>query len=288
MMTSSIDISSKLDESTKTLFRIVDASIKEIGAEYILVGATARDLLYHHAFDIEAQRATKDTDFAVYLSTWEDFGTLIEILVSKGFRPSNSAHRLIALNDTPIDLVPFGELETPDASIEWPPSNEVKMNVLGFQDALTSAMQFCVDNNPRLEVPVATAEGIAVLKTISWTDRARDLRGKDAKDLLFIAEYFERVLGAEVYDDTLMEQYDYDITLVGAYMLGQRASGICGEVTHEYIRGFLAGERGMAFDDLKYEALENGIENSRADSVLQAFADGYLQIAPSDPVNISL
>lgn len=281
-MNTSIDLSGKLDGSTKTLFRIVDESVKEIGAKYLLVGATARDLLYHHAFGVEAQRATKDTDFAIYLSTWKEFDTLIETLVAKGFRRSNTAHRLIALNDTPIDLVPFGELESPDYSIEWPSNNENKMNVLGFQDALKSATHFCVDDEPRLEIPVVTAEGIAVLKTISWTDRAPDLRGKDAEDLLFIAEYFERVLGEEVFQDAVMELYEYDITLVGAYLLGQRASSICSEVTSAYIRGFLRGERDLRFDDLKFEALENGIKNSRADSVLQAFADGYLQPVGSD------
>jgi predicted nucleotidyltransferase len=46
----------------------------------------------------------------------------------------------------PLDLVPFGQIEQPEGSIVWPPGGDTVMNVLGFQEAVDSAVQVEVDN----------------------------------------------------------------------------------------------------------------------------------------------
>ncbi len=50
------------------------------------------------------------------------------------------------------------------------------MKVLGFQEACDNAEWVRIQENPELDVPVATPAGMSLLKIIAWTDRAGDLR----------------------------------------------------------------------------------------------------------------
>lgn len=48
----------------------VDATTRQVGCDYLLVGATARDILMTHVFGIASRRATHDVDFAIALESW--------------------------------------------------------------------------------------------------------------------------------------------------------------------------------------------------------------------------
>lgn len=45
----------------------VHAITQELGCDYLLVGATARDMLMTHVFGLDSRRATHDVDFAIAL-----------------------------------------------------------------------------------------------------------------------------------------------------------------------------------------------------------------------------
>jgi len=148
-----INISEKLDRPTIALYRAVSKAASEIGVEYIVVGASARDLLLHHGYGLRIIRATADTDFGVQVSTWDQFHSLQTNLINAGFRGTGMLHRLISPEELRIDIVPFGQIESANAKINWPPDNDVVMNVLGFLDALRSSeySRTCVAENYRMD-----------------------------------------------------------------------------------------------------------------------------------------
>jgi predicted nucleotidyltransferase len=280
MTISLINISGKLDQPTIELYRTVDEAAKAVGSTYLVVGASARDLLLHHGYGMVVIRATGDTDFGVQVTSWEQFDGIRNWLVSNGYQKTRMQHRLVSPAGLKIDIVPFGGIEREDSTISWPPEGAAVMNVLGFEDALNSAIEVCISEYPELRITIASAAGLALLKTIAWTDRSPDMRAKDAKDLLYLARTFEKLPFVDVYgDEELLERLGFNITLVGAYLLGKDSCKISGDAACDYISNFFRGEmKNRSFDNLIDESLESRFsEREPNELTLKAFHNGYLE-----------
>lgn len=278
MSNSLINISEKLDRPTVALYRAVSEAAAKVGAEFIVVGASARDLLLQHGYGLRIVRATADTDFGVQVSTWDQFDSLRTELISMGFRDTRMLHRLISPEELKIDIVPFGQIENGSADISWPPDNDVVMNVLGFRDALRNSESVRVAESPNLDISIASAPGLALLKTIAWTDRPLDIRRKDAQDLLYLCESYERLPCVELYDDqNLLTRFDADITQVGAYLLGQHVELICSDDSRQYVQEFLNGNLDdRSFEDLIDDSMEVAFgDRERNERILSAFLSGF-------------
>jgi hypothetical protein len=79
----------------------VQAATQQIGCAYLLVGATARDLLMTHVFGIASRRATHDVDFAIALENWERFDALKAALIASGdFVPASGKVHLLHYKPT--------------------------------------------------------------------------------------------------------------------------------------------------------------------------------------------
>ncbi len=237
--------------------------------DFMLVGATARDVLLQNVYGLTPSRQTRDIDLAIVLPGWEDFGALRKDLISTNrFEADGQIQRLrYRLRDWslhPVDLLPFGDIEHNAGSIAWPPDMDVIMNVLGFADALRAAVR--VQISPGLEVPVASLAGIALLKVIAWIDRGAE-NPKDAVDL---AEILERYADAgnqdRIYDEasTALASLQYDPRRTGMWLLGQDLARLASEATRETVmkvlreprqRDRLAAHmiRGQPADDDAYE-----------------------------------
>jgi len=114
----------------------------------------------------------------------------------------------------PVDIVPFGAIADKNSNIQWPPSGEVEMDVAGFDEAHKSAIPVLIQQEPLIQIPVASPQGLALLKIIAWDDRDRDLRAKDAIDLAYLLESYqsvEQVVDRLYETDGLMERYDWDV-----------------------------------------------------------------------------
>jgi len=86
------------------LVRALDRVTKQLQIPYFVIGATARDLLIEHVYGLETTRATRDIDFAVAVSSWENFARLKEQLIATGaFQAGEQSHRLAARNGDPQD-----------------------------------------------------------------------------------------------------------------------------------------------------------------------------------------
>lgn len=117
MMSTSLNVSGKIDPGTVSIFGTVDAALKDLDLPYAIVGATARDLVLHYGHGAAIQRATHDVDFAIEVGDWAAFAALRERLCAQGFRLTEDQHRLIGPRDTVVDIVPFGGVEDAQAAI---------------------------------------------------------------------------------------------------------------------------------------------------------------------------
>jgi predicted nucleotidyltransferase len=239
-----------LDPVILEILGAVGALAQERNYTYLLVGATARDMLMSHVFGIESMRATHDVDFAVALEDWDSFDLLRNALVeSGGFAPAENRAHLLYYRPSehgkayPLDLIPFGGVEREPHQIAWPPDMSVVMNVTAYAEALESALEVDVGNG--VIVRVASIPALAALKLLAWNDRGLQ-DNKDAQDLFFLLQHYHQAGNHDrLYGDAyvLLEACDFDVTHAGAALLGYDAGVSLHEKSRQSLLAVLADPR---------------------------------------------
>jgi len=202
------------------VLRDVHAAADPLGLSPLIVGAFARDLLLTHAHGIGGQRATQDVDLALAVPGWDRFEQLRARLLDGGrFAITDQPHRL-RHRAMPVDLVPFGSIETPERQIAWPPAGSVTMDAFGFEEARLAAVSLMLPLS--VHTAIASLPGLALLKLVCWNDRHTRSPIKDAVDLDFIiANYLaagnEERLWGEFVSWTQEDGFDWE--MAGARML---------------------------------------------------------------------
>lgn len=227
-----------LDPVTLVVLTILHQIAKKQKASYFIIGATARDILMTHIFGIHAGRATRDVDFAIALENWNQFDIVKQAFVDSGDfqQAGGGAHRLYYRHREfgtayPMDLLPFGGIEGASHNIAWPPDMAVVMNVAGYAEALTSAVQVNVGNG--LVVNVVSIPALAALKLLAWNDRGL-VDNKDAQDLFFLLKHYHEAGNSDrLYEEafSLLENCGHDLELAGAALLGFDTRRIVEETT---------------------------------------------------------
>ncbi len=218
-----LNISGKLDPFTVAIYEQIAAITESQKIQFFIIGATARDLILHHGYGIEARRATKDIDLAVYVASWDEFQALKNNLIETGkFAETKMTQRLQYKETIPVDIVPFGTITEADGSISWPPDHDIRMNILGFEDAYNDAMPVRLRVEPELDVLVASPTSLAALKLMAWKERAPE-NTKDATDLIFIIQNYLGIGNhkrlQDEHSDLVDEDFDY--VRAGARLLGR-------------------------------------------------------------------
>lgn len=236
-----------LNPDTLAILGALHAAAARLGFSYFLVGATARDILMTHVFGLDVQRATHDVDCAFALEDWSSFDTLKnELLATGDFAPADGREHLLFYkpqefrNAYPLDLIPFGGVEHTSHEIAWPPDMNVVMNVIGYGEALHSALRVDVGNG--LAIPVISVPGLAALKLLAWNERGLS-DNKDAKDLFFLlSRYADAGNQDRLYDEAfaMLEACGFDPGLAGARLLGHDVRLILEEHTNTAIVNVLA------------------------------------------------
>ncbi len=219
-----------MDLSDKTELRWLSAVLTDIGdaapeANFLIVGAMARDLLLHYGHGVPITRATTDIDLGVAVSSWADFHQLRDVCLNSGQFTSGrpGIHRLTHLSGVPLDLIPFGGVEREDGTIEWPEDNAV-MAVLGYREARATSVQVLLPD----KIPVATVclPMLAILKLMAWSERHSYTPRKDASDLfLVLRNYLNDENTVRLYEvgTHLLEREDFDYEVAGAWLAGYDA-----------------------------------------------------------------
>lgn len=267
------------------ILRRVDAVTHELGIEYFVGGALARDLILSHVFGKDTGRATRDVDLGICIDDWSRLDALRVRLIEGGYFAVQPgvAHRLIyrpAGNafGIPLDLLPFGGVVHSDQTIAWPPGGDIVMNVAGFAEARTSALMVEITDN--FAVPVTSLPSLAILKLIAWRDRHLET-SKDATDFLLIARHyadagnFDRLYEAE---SALLQAVDFDPELAGAMLLGRDTAALSSAGTKEIVMSILTTPtlKQRLIDQLLRATLTSGDGDgsARVEPILNAFQSG--------------
>jgi predicted nucleotidyltransferase len=219
-----VDLSGKISETSVLILREIEEVSTSIDIPFFVVGATARDIILEHQFDINIRRATLDIDIGIFIEGWDQFEALKnELIRSTKFVPSQQKQRLIYNDNFPLDIIPFGSIEDEDGSITWPPDHEIRMSIAGFQECFQNAVSVKLSATPELIVKVVSLAGLALLKLISWDDNA-ERRNKDAPDLLLIMRHYLNAGNLNrLFDEgiDIVEEDSYDYDLASARFLGR-------------------------------------------------------------------
>ena len=221
-----------LDLADKQDLRPLAALVRDLrdaapGADCLLVGAMARDVLLTHAHGISLLRATADVDIALAVADWASFQSMRNALLAseKFVARTTVLHKLVYVDlDIPIDLIPFAGVEDAGGNIVWPPENVEVMHVIGYREARASATTLRLPMQQELNV--VSLPMLAVLKVFAWIERHLSAPRKDARDLAAVLlHYLDAGNEDRLYaqDAHLLDNPDYDFNLAGAWMCGRDA-----------------------------------------------------------------
>jgi predicted nucleotidyltransferase len=257
----------------------VTGAATPLGIDVLIVGAFARDLHLVHAHGVPAQRQTEDVDLALAVPDWKAFKQLQQQLVASGdFTVSHMRdHRLRHRDGLPIDLVPFGKVESEDRTIAWPPRGDIVLDVFGFQEARATAIDVVLPG-PAL-AHLVTLPALALLKIVCWQDRHSKSPRKDAQDLMLILSSYldagntDRLWG-EFIDWT--KEDDFDTKIASARMLGHDIQALVDRDGLERIAAVLSVQTRPGVPGL-LAAEMNRHDPERAVTLLDALLTGLLE-----------
>jgi predicted nucleotidyltransferase len=216
----------------KELLQKLTDYFQTIGADFYIIGATARDIILSGIHKQVSARRTADLDIAIAIKDWKKFNQIAEGLckMEDFTKDSKLTQRFIFQNVYDIDIVPFGEIAKEDNTIYWPPEEQFAMSVTGYTEVANHALDVTIDNE--LTVKVASLPGIFILKLIAFNDR-KHTTNKDADDLAFIIENYleineERAVRDHYY---IYEADNFDTFTAGAELLGRDIRSILGSQT---------------------------------------------------------
>lgn len=215
-------------DQLKELLQVVEKVFIKCDVDFYLLGAIARDTWY--AKEQIASRATRDVDFAVYISEKSKYVEVLEELINKhGFSEIKGVpFRLQTPFVFTIDIIPFGEISIDDAVI--PDENRDKpIFVNGFEEIFRKATIQVKDDDDDLEFKVATLPAILLLKLIAYDDRP-EKRTQDPQDIVqIIVNYFEveKEMIWEEHHDIFDEETE--LIEIGAKVIGREISEILNE-----------------------------------------------------------
>lgn len=273
-----------VDERTLALLQAVAKVAGELHIEWIVTGAAGRVMLLEGVYGLPHGRATQDVDLGVMVASWEQYRTLIErIRQDERFRPDpKQRQRLRFRDDGILDLVPFGEIESGDRTIRWPPDNDFAMSVIGFREAYAEAITVALNG---LSVPVVSPVGLALLKFVAWNERHHIQPKKDAADLAYVLRHFSTILTEEVLFAEyflVVEASGFDLDVAASQVLGRKIANLAAEDTRSYVLNLLHRELKQGTDSkLVREVGEHlaGAGEERALQLLESLRTGFVEPA---------
>lgn len=213
-------------QNLKELFKILEDVFTEFEVEFYILGAMARDAWY--AKRKIGSRTTRDVDFALYVSTQEQYDEIVKRLINK--------HGLSEIKGVPfrlqtpfgytIDLIPFGEISIDDAVLPdetW----DRPIFVNGFKETFEHALvPVEVEDESSFTFQVASLASIVLLKLIAYDDRP-EMRNTDPADISDIILHFFDIESEVIYEDhnDLFER-DLELHEIAAVVIGREINEI--------------------------------------------------------------
>ncbi len=204
----------------REVFECIDEIMVNHGIQYYLIGATAM-ALEHLKHGIKPARGTKDIDFAIMISSIEEYNRLSVSLAEKGFTKVGAPWSFYSTKyRVAIDVLPFGKIEESDMA-RFKERN-IDLHVLGFKEVLEQSVTIKIEEKLANIPPLP---GMVILKLIAWNDRPEE-RTDDLSDILNIIEHFFEIETDDIVEyhyDTFLEKEEFDTLKVAAEVIGRKA-----------------------------------------------------------------
>lgn len=212
-------------EKLRELIQITEQVFMNCSVDFYLLGAIARDAWY--AKEQIGSRATRDVDFALYVTGKEQYDSVIQQLIENHeFSEIDGVpFRLLSPFGLTIDLIPFGEISINDA-VQPDETWDKPVFVNGFEEIYHSATVQVQSEEDGLQFRVATLPAILLLKLIAYDDRP-EKRSQDPKDIAeIIANYFEieKELIWELHHDLFDDESELEE--IGCVVIGREIKDI--------------------------------------------------------------
>jgi len=232
-----INLSGARFNNFKSVFDDLEKCLKEVGIDFYVLGALARDMLFSNE-EINT-RATADVDLAVYINTKDqDIYQLLRNKLIDNYDFVESKENNFALTSTDgtiIDLLPFGEIEVEDGvTIMGEGLSSIKVN--GFKEVHLNGLNE-VDSEELGSFKVAKLSSIILLKLIAFDDRP-EMRENDPSDVSsIIANYFD-INANDIYEyhNDLFEGDEIELEFIAAQVIGREMKIIIHENNELYER----------------------------------------------------
>jgi predicted nucleotidyltransferase len=237
---------SDIDSVVLGVYRAVADAAGSLGIRWVIIGATARDLVYETWFGVSPRRRTSDVDLAIEVESWDDYARLRAALAEDDlFEECTRERQRLRCKATglALDIVPVGGVEE-DQTISWPPDHAFRMTTHGLSDAMDTAIPLVLQAKPDISVYVVHPAVLVATKLFAWSDRPD--RRKDAGDAAFMICEYEKILGnqarlfAEHVD--LLEQENFDLEAAFAQMMGRDLANLLRTRSLQELQRLLARE----------------------------------------------
>lgn len=187
----SYNLSGRIESSLIDALAEIRRVSGKLNLDFLVVGATARDLVMEYIFSVRAPRRTMDIDVAVCVANWEEYSALTGTLLAAGKLAKRPQKQSYDFGGTIIDIFPFGDIAGENNMISWPPEHDTTMSTVGFMDIYRHSITLRLCDEPALDIKVPTIPGQALMKILAWKE-AYPTRPKDAEDLLFLMRNYQR------------------------------------------------------------------------------------------------
>ena len=279
------DLSGKIDQQTVAALSVVKKVADSLAIPFFVVGASARDIILKHCYDLDTRRMTRDIDLGVEVAGWEQFNQLRQSLLATGkFSSTSQLHRL-RFTSVLIDIVPFGAIADEGRQISWPPEHEVFMSLIGFKEAYEYSITVRLSSLPELDIQLPTLAGLALMKIISWKDKYPE-RQRDAEDLLLIMQKYEESGNFDrLYEEEqdLLEEEGFDTRLASIRLLGRDMAVMADPFTLTEIRTILDAETGQLsqyrlITDMIRGSLDSDAEFDKILALIEKLKQGFIEM----------
>jgi predicted nucleotidyltransferase len=273
MKNSSIDLSKKCDQSIISCLTEIRDQAEKMNMDFVVVGALVRILILEQYYNLSTGVATRDIDIGITVIDWDHYEKLRNSLIFTGSFTEDKKkiyHRLWHNKKYPVDIIPFGAVESSEGLIQWPPDQSIEMNVTGFQDALNDAV--IVHLSDKLDVRFVSLPGMAILKLIAWHDRHNEFPTKDAIDIATLLKYYPDAGNDErMFNEhpDLMEIENFDFEMAGARLLGRDMAAIMSRQTKETVLEILYLHTDPDRNDILVQAITRWIPDKNYEKALR-------------------
>lgn len=259
------------------VFTIIDEVMREYAVPYYLIGASAIALELLKS-DIKPSRGTKDIDFAIMLSSIQEYETIGKALEEKGFRKAKAPWTyLYEKDDVVIDLLPFGEIQENDTE-DFNRRNS-DLHIIGFKEVLEKPSRIPIEEK---WVDIPPLPGMVLLKLIAWNDRPEE-RENDLADILTIIEHYYDIEFDKIVEEhfDMLDTDELDEKTVAAEVLGREArvylnkSDLLKETIYKLLHENLTEVKLSSL--VKHWARQSGEEVEYTFGLLKAFQRGLLK-----------